>query len=240
MRLLIERKDLELLLEKKRNMIGKNISVDTFVAGISFFLSVMTASYPVYFGIQGIVFKSVFLCISLLYMLKIVIDSVYVYRNKYNHMDLMKDIVGLDMIQHNHSLISIMRQSDNNKEFLVYYDERWDCKLFLNYKTQENNNEAYILNCISDNLGIGRDSLKCRYISSRVQEKYSVSHKENRIYNHRLYDVEISDMPEAFMEQDFVVNDRHYYWMTIADMEKDSNIIEKNIDVVDFVKEVIP
>ena len=162
-----------------------------------------------------------------------------VYKNRYNHVDLMKDIERLDMIQHNHSLICISRQSDT-KEFLVYYDERWDCKLFLNYKTQEHNNEAYILDCISDNLGIDRDILKCRYITSRVQEKYSVSHKENRIYNHRLYEVYMSNMPSDFMNMDFVVNNIHYYWMTIADMEKDSNILEKNIEVVDFVKKVIP
>lgn len=238
MRLLIERKDLELLLEKKRNLIGKDVPVDTLIAGISFLLSAVTASYETYFGIQGIVFKSIFLCISLLYMVKIIIDMIDVYKNRYNHVDLMKDIERLDMIQHNHSLICISRQSDT-KEFLVYYDERWDCKLFLNYKTQEHNNEAYILDCVSDNLGIDRHILNCRYITSRVQEKYSVSHKENRIYNHRLYEVYMSNMPSDFMNMDFVVNNIHYYWMTIADMEKDSNILEKNIEVVDFVKEVI-
>ena len=39
--------------------------------------------------------------------------------------------------------------------------------------------------------------------------------KENRIYNHRLY----------------------YYWMSISDMERDPNIVKKNLDVIDFVKE---
>ena len=36
---------------------------------------------------------------------------------------------------------------------------------------------------------------------------------------------------------DFIINDRHYYWMSISDMEKDANIIQKNLEVVDFVKE---
>ena len=45
---------------------------------------------------------------------------------------LMKDIEDLDMIQHKHSLIMI-KKNINQKEtqFLLYYDEKWDCKLFF-------------------------------------------------------------------------------------------------------------
>ena len=37
----------------------------------------------------------------------------------------------------------------------------------------------------------------------------------------------------------FVVNGKGYYWMSVTDMEKDENIMEKNREVVDFVKEKI-
>lgn len=43
MRLLIDRKDLELLLEKDREYIGNNVGIDTMIAAISFLLSVFTA-----------------------------------------------------------------------------------------------------------------------------------------------------------------------------------------------------
>ena len=36
MRLLIDRKDLELLLEKDREYIGNNVGIDTMIAAISF------------------------------------------------------------------------------------------------------------------------------------------------------------------------------------------------------------
>ena len=36
---------------------------------------------------------------------------------------------------------------------------------------------------------------------------------------------------------DFSVNGKHYYWMTIKDMEEDENVRKKNLEVVDFVKE---
>ena len=50
MKLLIEKSDLELLLEKKRDLIGNKVTIDTIIAGISFLLSVFTASYSDIFG----------------------------------------------------------------------------------------------------------------------------------------------------------------------------------------------
>ena len=42
MKILISREQLELLLEKKRDFIGKKITIDTIIAGISFLISVWT------------------------------------------------------------------------------------------------------------------------------------------------------------------------------------------------------
>ena len=57
MRMLIDNRDLELLLEKKKKFIGNKVTVDTMIAGISFLLSVFTATYSDWFGIPGIVFN---------------------------------------------------------------------------------------------------------------------------------------------------------------------------------------
>lgn len=123
------------------------------------------------------------------------------------------------------------------KRFLLYYDEKWDCKLFLNYKTQERGDEAAIIANVVKELKLNQKEVKCRYITSKLQEKYSVSHRENRIYNHRLYELQVNRFSEQEMEKDFVVNGKHYYWMSIEEMEKDDNIRNKNLEVVDFVKE---
>ena len=239
MRMLIDNKDLELLLEKKRDVIGNKVTVDTIIAGISFLLSVFTATYQDLFGIPGIVIKTVFCFIGILYCIKIAKDIVEMYRNKYDHETLMRDIKDLNLIQHNHSLVAIRDTFEKSNRFLVYYDERWDCKLFLNYKTVEQNNEDAIVDRISADLGVDRRKLSCHYVTSRVQEKYSVSHKENRIYNHRLYEVSLSKYPEKTKTDDFVVNGIHYYWMSVEEMEQDDNIMQKNREVVDFVKEKI-
>ena len=150
----------------------------------------------------------------------------------------MKEIEDLDMIQHNHSFVIIKESfNDNMKRFLLYYDEKWDCKLFLNYKTQERGDEAAIIANVVKELKLNQKEVKCRYITSKLQEKYSVSHRENRIYNHRLYELQVNRFSEQEMEKDFVVNGKHYYWMSIEEMEKDDNIRNKNLEVVDFVKE---
>lgn len=150
----------------------------------------------------------------------------------------MKEIEDLDMIQHNHSLVIIKESfNDNMKRFLLYYDEKWDCKLFLNYKTQERGDKAAIIANVVKELKLNQKEVKCRYITSKLQEKYSVSHRENRIYNHRLYELQVNRFSEQEMEKDFVVNGKHYYWMSIEEMEKDDNIRNKNLEVVDFVKE---
>ena len=108
----------------------------------------------------------------------------------------------------------------------------------MNYKTQARNNEAALLEKVSADLQIDKSQIHCRYITSRIQEKYSVSHKENRVYNHRLYEICIDNLSEISQKNDFLKNGKHFYWMTLGEMAKDDNIAKKNLDVIDFVKEV--
>lgn len=148
--------------------------------------------------------------------------------------------ISLDMIQHNHSLV-VIRDTFKQQpgRFLVYYDERWDCKLFLNFKTVNGDNETAILERVSASLQIPKENISAKYLTSRVQEKYSVSHDETRVYNHRLYEMVIHSFTDDMKKDDFVINGVHYFWMTISEMQKDSNIMTKNMDVVDFVNETI-
>lgn len=68
--------------------------------------------------------------------MKIIKDTDKMRKNKYDHNVLLNDIQKLDKIQHKHSLVAIQSlDTSAEKKYLVYYDEQWDCKLFLNYKT---------------------------------------------------------------------------------------------------------
>lgn len=92
MKLLIEKSDLEMLLEKKRDLIGNKVTIDTIIAGISFLLSVFTASYSDIFGISGTVLKTVFCLIGIGYTVKIIYDLFQANRHPYNHELLLNDI----------------------------------------------------------------------------------------------------------------------------------------------------
>ena len=117
MRLLIDEKDLALLLEKKRDLIGNKVTIDTIIAGVSFLLSVFTASYNDFLGIRGfgIVLKTIFCIIGIVYCLKIVKDVSEMLKNKYDHEVLFQDIEQLNMIQHNHSLVAVKDNSCEEK-----------------------------------------------------------------------------------------------------------------------------
>ena len=60
MKILISREQLELLLEKKRDFIGKKITIDTIIAGISFLISVWTANYETIWIIRELYLKLYF------------------------------------------------------------------------------------------------------------------------------------------------------------------------------------
>lgn len=91
------------------------------------------------------------------------------HKNKYDHNILLNDIQKLDKIQHKHSLVAIrFPDTSAEKKYLVYYDERWDCKLFLNYKTVDRADEESVINKVSADLNVDKSQINCRYISSKV------------------------------------------------------------------------
>lgn len=155
---------------------------------------------------------------------------------KYTHNNLLEDIEKLNTVNHNHSLVPIKDTfNEYGNRYLLYYDEQWECKLFLNYKTIEDDNENNLIENIASDLKLNSNVIECSTVAHRVQEKYSVSHKEMRTYNHRLCSVYIKNFPDFMKKDDFVVGKKHYYWMTISNMRKGQEIINKNLDVVEFV-----
>ncbi len=239
MRLLVDDKDLQLLLEKKRDLIGNKVTIDMIIAGVSFMLSVITADYGVMLGVSGVIWKTIFFMIGVYYCAKIAKRIYQMWKNEYTHETLYNDIKKLDEIQHNHSLVIIKNTFEEDiDKYLVYFDERWECKLFLNYKTQVYNDEQNIINNVSNDLRINPELIHCNYIASKIQEKYSHSHKENRIYNHRLYEVKIDQFDDEMKKSDFKKYEKHYYWMKMEQMQNDSEIQKENLDVIDFVKEM--
>ena len=75
------------------DLIGNKVTIDTIIAGISFLLSVFTASYDDLLGIRGagIALKTIFCMIGIVYCLKIVKDVSEMVKNKYDHEVLLQE-----------------------------------------------------------------------------------------------------------------------------------------------------
>ena len=144
MKILIDDIKLNLLLETKKSFIGKNVAWDSFLSAFSFLISVLLASYSDFFGMPGIALKTVFVVLGVSFTFKSLADIHNSSKNNYSYSDLLSDINKLNEITHNHS-IDIIKDTFNKypNRLLVYDDTRWNCKFFLNYK-ENPNNESFI------------------------------------------------------------------------------------------------
>lgn len=236
MQLLIDEIKLSLLLEKKKQYIGRTVTIDNIISSISFLLSVIFASYRDLWGIPGIIFKYFFIGLGIIFNVKFIYDIYKSKKNNYTYEDLLNDINKLNEITHNHSIVIIKdtyRKHPN--KILVYDDKRWQCKLFLNYKDNENN-ESFICEHISSELKINVDQIELRFVTKEIHQKYSVSAGMNKLYSHKFYLAIIKEFPKYMKSSSFEKEGRRYYWKSISELEDDKNTMNKNADIINYVK----
>ena len=152
------------------------------------------------------------------------------------------EIKNQNQITHPFSIVAIKDEfQEYPGRFLVYYDNRWKCRLFLNYHTQENlsKNEPKLKEQLSRDLHVDIANIQISYKNKVIHKKYSHSDQCEKWYEHSIYQAHISHFPASEQSNSFEVNGRQYYWMSLAEMERDSAIMEKNSDVVSFIKQMI-
>lgn len=126
---------------------------------------------------------------------------------------------------HEFSLIAVQ---DVQGRFLQVFDDRWGSWLFPYTRTTEDN-KANVDRFAS---GLLHKDINTTYITTAKHCKYSVSDKIYKIYNHKLYRVQIDDVPDDLPE-------KKCKWMSIDDLESNEEIMEKNEDIIAFVKSKI-
>lgn len=117
-------------------------------------------------------------------------------------------------------------------KYLQVYDERWKCWLFPYYRTKDSNKEN-IDKHASDLLKM---DVTTSYVAKAPHCKYSKSDKVYKQYKHTLYSVELNDVPEYMSGDEFDLDDKKYAWKSIEELEKDDNVMDKNDDIIAFVK----
>ena len=239
MKILVDDTKLNLLLETKKNFIGKNVAWDSFLSALSFLISVLLASYSTFLGIPGIALKTFFACLGLAFTAKSLFDIHSSKKNNYSYADLFSDINKLNEITHDHSIVAIKDTYNKySNRMLVYDDARWQCKLFLNYKNNPNN-EDFIKTHLSQELKIEASAIVLTYLGQRIHEKFSESAKKAKIYSHRFYIAEIQSFPTLMQQDSFSCDGKRYYWMSMAELEQDANVREKNSDILEYIKELV-
>ena len=130
---------------------------------------------------------------------------------------------------HDFSLLAI--KNDDGK-YLLKYDRRWACWLFP-YTRSTDANKENVDNFASE---LFQKEVSTVYVTQATHCKYSVSDDVYKIYNHKLYQVQLSVIPEYMSPDYFSVDGTEYKWMSFKEMENDDIIMEKNDEVVAFVK----
>lgn len=130
---------------------------------------------------------------------------------------------------HDFSLLAI---KDECGKYLQMYDERWSCWLFPYIGSTDNNKETM------DNFAstLLHNKVSTGYVAHATHCKYSVSDEVYKIYNHKLYQVKLDATPKHMIGESFFIDGINYKWMSFEEMECDENIMEKNEEVVAFVK----
>ena len=129
---------------------------------------------------------------------------------------------------HEFSIIAI-RDSDNR--YLQRYDENWNGWLFP-YIRSTDNNLPDVCKYVRSEIEIDADA---EYVKMAIHCKYSENDKVYKRYKHKLYKIELKDVPEVLSGEEALINGIRFKWMSIEDMEKDEKIMSYNDDVVAFV-----
>ena len=241
MNILLDDTKLLLLLSEKREHIGRNYDIlGVSLPAVTYIISLFCSDFHDILFINASTIRGFAYFLAFIYSFDLLRRIVMNAVNKYDHKMLYKDIKDMNQITHDFSLIAIKDEyNDFPNHLLLYYDQRWKCWFFPNFKTQEDDNESFVKEKLSNTLHIKKDAISLECVGEKIQPKFSRSDQVNKVYAHRLYKGTISEFPRELQADTFMIDDVKYRWMTIPEMETDQIINEVNGDVVSFVKEII-
>lgn len=239
--LIVNKNRLKLLLTEKKDFIGlwKLPVYSEFLSSMAVSFGVITTEFKPILEVNADTVKAIceILCFAL--VCKSLFDLGKCFMKPYDHKELYKDISKLDEKPHCFSLV-IIKDTFNTpcNKFLLQYVDSWKCKLFLYYRTVEND-ELHIKQQLSSEFGVAEDTISLEYKFHKEHVKFSVKENRDKRYLHTIYYASFKNMPKVMQNPTFEIQGKHYYWLNFNDMEKDAAIQKYNADIVKFVKEII-
>ena len=244
-RIYLETDRLKLILSEHKDEIGKRVidGIEKIIAAIAFWIPMAISDFSKW-KTTGLIVQVILVILGIAYTCYAVYYTTCAVKSPFNKDRLYEEIEEENLMkEHPHSIVLIKDTfHTNDNRFLVYYDARWDCRLFLNYATITSDfelDQQNIAKHLQMELKVSQDNLEGAFAFEKVHEKYSVSAKENRCYRHRFYQFLIKQFDEKIEQDSFEIDGKKFYWMSIAEMEQDKRIMEVNSDIVSMVKKAV-
>lgn len=238
-KVLLSEDRLQLILEKHKGSIGNKSNWSNVITGITFIISTLSAQYSDFAYVSGEIIKTVFLVVASIATCWGILMEITKKKDQFNQEKLFEEMKVANEIEHPFSIVAIKDTFEKYpNKFLLYYDNRWKCWFFFNFRTNDDTekNEQSIKNGLSSRLKIDVDSIDLEFKDETIHCKYSESDKVKKYYHHSLYNCVIKNFGEELKKDKFTIDNVDYKWMTIDEMEKNPSIKVHNLDVVEFVK----
>lgn len=238
----IDEDKLKILLLNKKNRIEipKYNGTSEIISGVSIIITLCLSDYsqitiikPLYFGFFAWIIAIGILIYGIITLIKSILHF-------YSVNNLYSEIADLDQnTEHPFNIILIKNKQDPGK-YLLFKSKRWNCWLFPNYHCStilfnETEEIKYIKNCLKRDMNISNNA-NIKYIGNNISNKYSFSDKINKKYNFHYFIISNTSfqLNKKYM---FKFNGKKYFWKTLDKMYSNKNIVKKNKDVLDYVRQ---
>lgn len=132
-------------------------------------------------------------------------------------------------ISHDFCLLAVQ---NSEGKFLQIYDSDWKSWLFPYFRSTDNNKASMDAN-VQELFG---PNSSARYIAKEIHCKYSERDNVYKIYNHKLYKPLNAQIHDFMNCEEFEYKGTKYKWLSLEELESDANVLKKNSEVINFVK----
>lgn len=231
-----------LLLNKKEKIASnKFYGIGEIISGISLIISLLCSDFKDVLGIKAEYIEIFAWLIAGIILFFGIFQLIKGFIHSYTTDDLYNDLVELGNTKPHMFNIILLKNNPVEGKYLLFYNKRWQCKLFLNYKaiTPDNYNSTAeiknICSMFSTDTGISVAEKDFAYLGQIESHKLSYGDKTEKDYIFHFYKIDIS-VPISIQQTSFKCNGHQFHWMSLNQMYGNINIVKKNKDVLDFIR----
>jgi len=161
--------------------------------------------------------------------------------------NLLTEIMENSEITREHRALFVLKvlSPDNLYRILVYRDILWDCYLMPHAKIKDEiidqGDYTSLLSFIANTLALPAKSVQISYLDDGDLRSYKHSefYRQDTTYVFNFFAVYISDVNQAkkLIKPNFEIAGKKFLWLTLDEMEGDSNTAKRNIDVTRHLRD---